>query len=417
MFFAYKGFSVLWVAPVCASLIVLLSGGKILETFTSTYMQGLAGYVAMWFPAFCLGAIYGKVMELTGSARSLGQALVNRIGNKFAVLAVVIPCLLMTYGGISLFVVVFVVYPMGYAIFRSANLPRTLLPGCIAFGAFGITMTATPGTPQIQNLIPMQFYGTTPMAAPVMSIVATLTIGLAGYFYLDFRARQEKKRNNGFIEDPDFKESVQDVELPSWHWLAGLLPLVMVVIVLNVLKQHIVTSLISGILLCALMNFKQWKILLPAVSEGAKGSLIAIMNTSSEVAFGAVVRAMPGFLILSTAILNMPGGILLAEAISVNVLAGICGSASGGLSSALTALGPEFLARANAIGMDPALLHRIASLASGGLDTLPHNGAVLTLLTVSHCTHKQSYKDIGMVSALIPVASSILFAIIWGFLV
>jgi H+/gluconate symporter-like permease len=196
--------------------------------------------------------------------------------------------------------------------------------------------------------------------------------------------------------------------------LAGLLPLVMVVVVLNVLKQHIVTSLLSGIVLCCIINFKQWKVLLPAISEGAKGSLIAIMNTSSEVAFGAIVRSMAGFAILSTAVLNMPGGILLAEAVAVNLLAGICGSASGGLSAALTALGPQFLERAQAIGLDPGYLHRIASLASGGLDTLPHNGAVITLLAVSHCTHKTSYKDIGIVSALIPVTVSLVFAIIWG---
>jgi H+/gluconate symporter-like permease len=138
------------------------------------------------------------------------------------------------------------------------------------------------------------------------------------------------------------------------------------------------------------------------------------MNTSSEVGFGAVVRSMAGFALLSTAVMNMPGGILVAESISVNLLAGICGSASGGLSAALTALGPQFFERAQAIGMDPALLHRIASIASGGLDTLPHNGAVITMLAVSHCTHKTSYKDIAVVCTLIPVATSLLFAIIWG---
>jgi H+/gluconate symporter-like permease len=423
MYLAYKGHSVLWAAPVSATIIVLLSGllpgGKAtpLDTFLKVYMPGLAGYVTLWFPAFCLGAIYGKVMELTGSARSLGQKLIQVIGPKFAILAVIIPCLLMTYGGISLFVVVFVIYPMGYAIFRSANLPRTLLPGCIAFGAFTITMTATPGTPQIQNLIPMQFYGTTPMAAPFMSIAATIVIGFLGYFFLDSRARKFRKLGQGFIEDPDFVEAKVDYQLPSWHWLAGLLPLIMVVIVLNVFKQNIVPSLLSGIALCALINWKQWKILLPAISEGAKGSLIAIMNTSSEVAFGAVVRSMAGFALLSAAVMNMPGGILLSEAVAVNALAGICGSASGGMSAALTALGPEFLARAQAIGMNPEYLHRIASLASGGLDTLPHNGAVITLLAVSHCTHKTSYKEIGMVSAVIPVATSLVFAVIWGFFV
>ena len=161
MFLAYKGFSIIWVAPVCAVVVAVLSGYAILDAYIGDYMKGMADYVFQWFPPFFLGAVYGKVMDMTGSARSLGNALVKLIGSKFAVLAVVLPCLLMTYGGISLFVVVFVIYPMGYSIYRAADLPRTLLPGAIATGAFGITMTAIPGTPQIQNIIPTEYYGTT----------------------------------------------------------------------------------------------------------------------------------------------------------------------------------------------------------------------------------------------------------------
>ena len=179
MFLAYKGYSIIW-APVCAVVVAVLSGYAILDAYIGDYMKGMADYVLQWFPAFFLGAVYGKVMDLTGSARSLGNALVKLIGPRFAVAAVVIPCLLMTYGGISLFVVVFVIYPMGYSIYRAADLPRTLLPGAIATGAFGITMTAVPGTPQIQNLIPTDYYGTTTMAAPLLSLVACAVMLLPG---------------------------------------------------------------------------------------------------------------------------------------------------------------------------------------------------------------------------------------------
>ena len=185
MLLAYKGCSIIWVAPVCAIVVAVLGGYNLLDAYIGDYMKGMADYVFKWFPAFFLGAVYGKLMDMTGSARSLADALVRLIGSRFAVAAVVIPCLLMTYGGISLFVVVFVIYPMGYAVYRAADLPRTLLPGAIAFGAFGITMTAVPGTPQIQNLIPMDYYGTTPMAAPLMSIVAILVVGVPGYIYLE----------------------------------------------------------------------------------------------------------------------------------------------------------------------------------------------------------------------------------------
>lgn len=380
-------------------------------------MEGLAGYVKTWFPAFFLGAVYGKVMDITGSARSLAEKLVSIIGAQRAVAAVVLPCLLMTYGGISLFVVVFVIYPMGYAIYRAANLPRTLLPGAIAYGAFGITMTAVPGTPQIQNLIPMNFYGTTPMAAPTMSIAAIIIVGVPGYLYLEWRARKSREKGLVFVEDPKHIESAQNQNLPSWHWLAGLLPIVTVIVTLNVFEWHIVMALLSGIIVCCLINFAQFKILLPAISAGANGSLTAIMNTSCAVGFGSVVKAVPGFTALTGIMLNMPGSILFSQAVAVNVLAGATGSASGGMSIALSALAPQYLEKAMAIGLNPEYLHRIASLSSGGLDTLPHNGAVLTLLAVSNCTHKESYLDICVTTCIIPVIGSLLLALIWGLII
>ena len=417
MFLAYRGHSIVWVAPVCAAFVALLGGMSLLDAYVGNYMEGLAGYVKTWFPAFFLGAVYGKVMDMTGSARSLAEKLVSLIGAQRAVAAVVLPCLLMTYGGISLFVVVFVIYPMGYAIYRAANLPRTLLPGAIAVGAFGITMTAVPGTPQIQNLIPIDFYGTTPTAAPLMSIVAIIIIGIPGYVYLEWRARQARKRGLAFIEDAKHIEASRDTSLPSWHWLAGLLPIISVVVTLNIFEWHIVMALLSGILVCCAINFTQFKILLPSISAGANGSLTAIMNTACAVGFGSVVKAVPGFAALTGIMLNMPGSILFSEAVAVNVLAGATGSASGGMSIALSALAPQYLAKAAEIGLNPEYLHRIASLSSGGLDTLPHNGAVLTLLAVSNCTHKESYWDICVTTCIIPVVGSLLLAIIWGVMI
>ena len=426
---AYKGHSIIWVAPICATVVAILGGLNILDAYLGDYIAGTANYIVSWFPAFFLGAVYGKIMDRTGSARSLANKLVSLIGSKFAVLAVVLPCLLMTYGGISLFVVVFVIYPMGYAIYREADLPRTLLPGAIAFGAFGITMTAIPGTPQIQNIIPTQYYGTTATAAPLMSIVAIVLIGIPGYLYLEWRVRQARKKGLHFTEDPKHKElELDNSDLPSWHWLSGLIPLVVVVLLLNVLpgilrnagiaelssSESIVIALVGGIITVCAMNFQQVKVLSPAINDGANGSLSAIMNTACAVGFGSVVKAVPGFTLLKNAMLNMPGSILFSEAVAVNVLAGATGSASGGMSIALEALAPQYLEKAMQINLNPEYLHRIASLASGGLDTLPHNGAVLTLLAVSNCTHKESYLDICVTSCVIPVIASLLMALVWG---
>lgn len=429
---AYRGHSIIWVAPFCAMIVALLSGLNILEAYLGDYIKGTAEYIISWFPAFFLGAVYGKIMDRTGSARSLANKLVSLIGSKYAILAVVLPCLLMTYGGISLFVVVFVIYPMGYAIYREANLPRTLLPGAIAYGAFGITMTAIPGSPQIQNIIPTTYYNTTATAAPLMSVVAMILIGVPGYIYLEWRARQARKKGLGFVEDPKYLESASEVkEQPSWHWLCGLIPLLVVVLMLNVLpeiladagiakwssSQAIIVALLGGILVVCLMNIHQLKSLLPAINEGANGSLSAIMNTACAVGFGSVVKVVPGFALLKNAMLNMPGSILFSEAVAVNVLAGATGSASGGMSIALEALAPQYLEKAISIGLNPEYLHRIASLASGGLDTLPHNGAVLTLLAVSNCKHKESYLDICVTSCIIPVIASLLLAFVWGLFV
>jgi H+/gluconate symporter-like permease len=429
IFLAYKGHSIIWVAPVCAALVAVLDGLNVLQTYLEEYIGGVAAYIISWFPAFFLGAIYGKIMDLTGSARSLANKLISIIGSKYAILAVVLPCLLMTYGGISLFVVVFVVYPMGYAIYREADLPRTLLPGAIAFGAFGITMTCIPGTPQIQNIIPTSYYGTTATAAPMMGLIAAAMIAVPGYLYLEWRAKKARKKGLHFVEDPKYKEAPAVTrEQPKWHWLCGLVPLLVVVFMLNFLpnllkqkgiaeldsSQAIIVALLGGIVVACLMNIHQLKVLLPAVNEGANGSLPAIMNTACAVGFGSVVKIVPGFALLKNAMLNMPGSILFSEAVAVNVLAGSTGSASGGMSIALESLGSQSLAKAAELGLNPEYLHRIASIASGGLDTLPHNGAVLTLLAVSNCKHKESYLDICVTSCLIPVMVSLVLSFVWG---
>lgn len=429
IFLAYKGHSIIWVAPVCAALVAVLGGLNVLQAYLEEYIGGTAAYIVSWFPAFFLGAVYGKIMDLTGSARSLANKLISLIGSKYAILAVVLPCLLMTYGGISLFVVVFVVYPMGYAIYREADLPRTLLPGAIAFGAFGITMTCIPGTPQIQNIIPTSYYGTTAAAAPMMGLIAAALIAVPGYIYLEWRAKKARQKGLHFVEDPKHKEAPAATrEQPKWHWLCGLVPLLVVVLMLNVLpgllkkygiadwssSQAIVVALLSGIAVACLMNVHQLKVLLPAVNEGATDSLPAIMNTACAVGFGSVVKIVPGFVLLKNAMLNMPGSILFSEAVAVNILAGSTGSASGGMSIALEALGPQYLAKAAELGLSPEYLHRIASIASGGLDTLPHNGAVLTLLAVSNCKHKESYLDICVTSCIIPVLVSLVLSFVWG---
>lgn len=430
----YKGCSILWVAPLCAVVAALFAlgaglgdGRTLLTAYTVDYMTGVGEYFISWFPVFFLGAIYGTVMNMTGAAKALADLIVRLIGPRFVVLAVLIPCMVLTYGGVSLFVVVFIMYPMGQAIYRAANIPKTLLPSVIAFGSLGITMTCIPGTPQIQNLIPMEYFGTSATAAPLLGIAASLLVGIPGYFYLDWRVRKAKQEGRGFEKDgfcqtaeltPDQESGTQ--RRAFLMWLGGLVPLVVVFVTLNILKWNVVISLILGIFVCCLFGWKKIRILPAALTEGAKSSVTAIMNSASAVGFGAVIRIVPGFALLTGLLIgnaSSPLSLFFSESLSTCVLCGATGSASGGLSIALATFSDQYLQIASQLGISPDLLHRFAAIAAGSLDKLPHNGALITILTVSQCTHKESYRDIFVVSILIPMMALVILVLAWGLLV
>ena len=410
IFLAFKGQSILWVAPVCAAVVALFGMFEdptinVLTMYTENYMTAMSGFIKSWFPAFMLGAIFGKVMELTGAAKSVGLWLTKLIGAKQAILAVVVACGVLTYGGISLFVVVFAIYPLAVALYREADIPNKLIPGAISLGAFTFTMTAIPGTPQIQNIIPTGYYGTTAMASPVMGIVAALVMFLLGMIWMKMREKKLKAEGLHFVEPSNLAVS-EDKELPNP--IVSLIPLISVPITMNILKFPLVGALLCGVVLAMVLNFKHAKEFPKALTDGASGGLMSIGNTGAANGFGGVVKAVPGFATLTAMLLNVPGTPLISEAIAVSCLAGATGSASGGMGIALEALGPKYMElAASDPNLTPEALHRIASVASGGLDTLPHNGAVITLLSVCGLTHKDSYIDIGMNCCVFPTVAVI----------
>jgi H+/gluconate symporter-like permease len=419
IFLAFKGQSILWVAPVCAAVVALFSMVEdptinVLEMWTSNYMAAMATFLQTWFPAFMLGAIFGKVMEVSGAAKSVGLWLTKLIGAKQAIIAVVIACGVLTYGGISLFVVVFAIYPLAVALYREADIPNKLIPGAISLGAFTFTMTAIPGTPQIQNIIPTNYYGTTAMAAPVMGIVAALVMLIGGVAWMKMREKKLKAQGLHFVEPSNLEVMAEDTELPNP--IVSLIPLISVPVTLNLFSVPLVGSLLIAVVLTLILNYKCFKDFPKAINDGAAGGLMSIGNTAAANGFGGVVKAVPGFATLTTMLLGIPGTPLISEAISVSVLAGATGSASGGMGIALEALGPKYMElAASDPNLSPEALHRVASVASGGLDTLPHNGAVITLLSVCGLTHKDSYLDICMNCCIIPtiaVIVCIIFAMI-----
>jgi H+/gluconate symporter-like permease len=432
MFVAYRGMSVILFAPVCALLAVLATDPSlVLPVFSGVFMHKMVGFIELYFPVFLLGAVFGKVIELSGFSKSIVSAVINVVGRERAMLAIVLVCALLTYGGVSLFVVVFAVYPFAAEMFRQSDIPKRLIPGTIALGAFTFTMDALPGTPQIQNIIPSTFFKTNGWAAPWLGVVGAIFILIVGLAYLGWRRRRAAAAGEGYgtnlVNEP---EPFADEKLPN-PWIA-VAPLVIVGVMNKVftgliprfygtthatelpgLAKPVTTqvasvvgvwavegALVLGILSVVILAFR-------AVSgrfaDGSKtaiaGSLLAAMNTASEYGFGGVIAALPGFLLVADWLKAIPG-VLLNEAVTVTALAGITGSASGGMSIALATMADSFIAAANAANIPLEVLHRVASMSSGGMDTLPHNGAVITLLAVTGLTHKTSYMDIFAITMI-----------------
>jgi len=432
MFIAYRGFSVILFAPVIALLAVLLTDpAMVAPMFSSVFMEKMVGFLKAYFPVFLLGAIFGKVIELSGFSQSIVSSIIKIVGAQRAMLSIVVVCAVLTYGGVSLFVVVFAVYPFAAEMFRQGNIPKRLIPGTIALGAFSFTMDSLPGTPQIQNIIPTTFFKTDIYAAPWLGVIGSVFILIVGMLYLESRRKAAAKAGEGYgVNHLNEPEAFANDKLPNPA--IAILPLVLVGVLNKVFTivipqvygasysmqlagsaKPVVTdvtkvvaiwaveaALLIGILSVFVLAFGT---LSKKFAEGSKsaiaGALLAAGNTATEYGFGAVIAALPGFIFVADALKSIPNP-LVNEAITVTTLAGITGSASGGMSIALAAMSDTFIQMANAAHIPMEVMHRIASMASGGMDTLPHNGAVITLLAVTGLTHRVSYKDIFAVTCI-----------------
>lgn len=429
MVLAYRGLSLLLLAPAMAMLAVLLAeGGPLLASYTQVFMQATGGFIIQYFPLFLLGAVFGKLMEASGSARVLADGIIRGLGPTRAILAVILSCAAMTYGGVSLFVVAFAVWPIASALFREADLPKVLIPATIALGAFTFTMTALPGTPAIQNAIPMPYFGTTAFAAPGLGLITgALMLGL-GWGWLEYRTRA---LGSGYGSASEDDTKMDGGSAPGLTVAAA--PLVLV-LALNLAFTFVlipamdtdylgqpefgatdvgalrgVWSIIAALTLASLalvaLNWRRLAGGLAAtLDEGAKDALKPIFNTASLVGFGAVIASLSAFGVIRDWVVTVGGdNPLVSLAVGTSLLAGMTGSASGGMSIALSTLGETYLDMGQAVGISPDLLHRVTAVATGGLDALPHNGAVITLLTICGLTHREAYRDIFVVAVAIPV--------------
>ncbi|TCO83426.1 H+/gluconate symporter-like permease [Plasticicumulans lactativorans] len=437
---AYRGWNVIFIAPFCATVALLFNWGDapLLATYTQTFMPALGNYFAKFFPLFMLGAVFGKLMDDSGSARAIAHKIVGVVGKERSMLAVVLACAILTYGGVSLFVVAFSVYPIAVSLFREADIPKRLIPAAIGLGSFTFTMTALPGTPAIQNAIPMPFFGTNTFAAPGLGIVAALFMFTFGQLWLNRRMAQARSRNEGYGDHDDMLAGGAKAEMPSF-WLA-LLPIV-VVIALNYVATNfvipaldtsylatpkfkntplsavlgiwaIILAMLVAIVIVALLNRHRIANLLDTFNKGTMGSLLPMANVASEVAYGAVIASLAAFAIVRESLKSVASDPVTSLFIVVTVLAGMTGSASGGMSLALGAMGEYYAHAAQAAGVNPEIMHRIAALGSAAMDILPHNGAVITLLAICSLTHRESYLDLFVVGSLSALLASVVVLVL-----
>lgn len=469
IFFAFRGWSVLLLAPAAALVAAAFSREPLLANWTQIFMGGAASFLAQFFPIFLLGAIFGKLMDDSRSVSAVANFMTKSLGQRRAMLAVVLAGAFVTYGGVSLFVAFFVLSPMTQALFRAAAIPRRLMPAAIILGTSTFTMSALPGTPSIQNAIPMPFFGTTPFAAPGLGILASVIMFGFGLWWLKHAENAARRAGEGY--DAKVSEAVHtaaDAQIvrerattarefdpaeiehgrradSSPPALIAALPLVVVVAVnllmsLVVLPRldfsylgeerwgatsiagvagvwSVVVALAAAIAIVILCNRKRLPSLRQTMDAGANASVLPALSVASLVGFGAVVAALPSFGVVRDWVLGIEGGPLVSLAIATNLLAALTGSASGGLTIALDALGEAYMTIAAQTGLSPALMHRVAVISSGTLDILPHNGAVVTLLAVCGATHRESYSDIvmvGIVSAVFALIAVILLGTVFG---
>lgn len=436
MLLASAGVNVILLSPLLALVAIAFEPGTpLLAGYTQIFMPALARFVGAYFPLFALGAVFGRILDDTGCTASIAGRIVAVLGERRAILAVVLSCALLTYAGVSVFVVVFAVHPLASRLLRQAGIPKRLLPGAIALGAATFTMTTLPGTLQVHNLIPMRFFGTTAFAAPLLgSVGAAVILGL-GMAWFGWRVRAAARAGEGYGDDPGARDESRAAAPPPFA--VAMLPIAAVVAMNFLLTELVIgrwhcpylseprygsttidavrgtwatiLSLAAATLLVGLLRVRSLRALNDSLSAGVTSALMPIFNTASEVGYGATIAGLPGFAVVKTAVLGIvPSNPLVSEAVCINLLAGITGSASGGLTIALEALGTTYLDRGIAAGISPDLLHRVAAMSSSGLDTLPHNGAVITLLLVCGMTHRKSYLDIFVVSVVGPIVATAL---------
>lgn len=415
-----KGVNIFIIAIICSILVAITGNLNVYDALKVEYMTGFVGFLQANFFIFLTGTLMGKMMEITGGAKSIAKMIVRWIGKDKALLSIPIACGILAYGGVSVFVVSFAVFPIALEIFKEADLPRRFIPAALTFGCSTFAMVA-PGAPQIQNVVPATAMGTDIMAGAVNGFISCGVMFVIGSIMLYKMVSKEKANGAHFVaHESDVFEEVAATNTKRFNGpngLVALIPLVVSILLINLkidgesIVPIEVGVFIGAFLVYVLLNkYQDNTKVIGHVGDACKTTVVAICNTCAVVAFGSVVKSAIGFDFVVNAMTNIPGPAIAGAAVGTTVIAGICGSASGGLGIAAPLLGPAFLAK----GVSAAALTRTMAISSAALDSLPHNGYIVTV-TNGLCkeSHKDAYMPIFWVTVVTPLIGTIVAVILF----
>jgi len=413
-----KGVNI-FVVAIGMSLLVAITGGiNLYDALKTEYMTGFVGFVKNNFLIFLAGALMGKAYEITGGAKSIARWIINKVGTKYATLSVILATGILTYGGIAGFVVCFAVFPIALEIFKQADIPRRFIPGTIIFGCCTFSAIG-PGNPQVGQVVLVNALGTSLMSGAVVGFIATFITLVVGVIWINHLIKKAKDNGEQFVTKSMDKFTGDDEELPN-PWVA-LFPLILTLICINVkINGNPIIQIEYGVALGSFLAYflmRKFRTdetsIAQHLSDSIRNAITAVCNTSSVVGFGTVVKAAVGFPLVISAMTNIPGPDLVAISLATTVLAGVCGSGSGGLGIAAPILAPIYTAR----GLTLDIIHRTMLVASSGLDTLPHNGFVVTVTNgVANETHKDAYIPVFWLTVVTPIIATITTIILFTLL-
>jgi H+/gluconate symporter-like permease len=412
IFAAYRGWHIMPVSLIGGLIVIAANGMNVWSGFSGDYARGLMTWCGGFFLVFALGSLFGELMGSAGAARSVAYKIADRVGARHTPVAVAVIVLLLTYGGVNSFVVVFTIVPLAVVLCREADIPRGIVIGASTLGSGTATQTALPGTPSTQNLVPAQMLGTSIYSAPAIGIVCGAIMVALGLLYIVWEQKKAAAQGRHFVAVPqdNLDESAVRVAVPNFF--LSLLPVFAVIACIFLTRKlpamaGVCLSLLLGCLLTLGLFWNRIKDKRAAINRGFASSIMPLLSTAAILGYGAVVQASPAFQRVIAFAQSLSWNPYATTAVGVNIIAGVAGSSSGGLRIYLESMGKFMLDR----GVAPEALHRVAAIASGGLDTLPHNGAVLAAIAVWGSNHKECYKYIFWTSVAIPIVATVVAVI------